>query len=774
MPYSNAIFHLDLESGSDASRTSLLSCVASNPSGTIVRITKTSHGLATGAVVDLTLFDSWLNGAWKITVISTSTFDLDGAVWQATVDNTGTVTPRGGSSWTDAWRTAAYAFTGSRVQDGDEVRIAKSTDFSIGNSTWATSSNIITLTSSTSLIDNCEANWQPVPAGFVAQGDTLFNMQGSSANGVRRTTSFSALLQNTRLAYRQTTSTLNLSSFTAITFVIINLSSIAIINNNFKLCLCSDTIGSTIVDTFPIVFGEILGPNRYFYMTISRQGGGALGSSIRSIALYTHTVTTGIATSLFSLCFDNISAINNTTSINLNSILYHSASNEYWQIKNIEQNNVVTLDFSTGRSVNLNNSKTYAGPNRTIPLRAINYQNSRLSGSSPIIDRSISIVGGWNKSSNIVDGATVFQHWYHNDSARRNRLDLRANDVSIHNIVFLRFGIFFNNGLNRSVNNLLINNCHFVGNATLSSNSFTVAAAITPEAGGGGPVNNHLLQNCTINQCGDPTLTSQALFLTDSRITNSSYKNCKFINNYESLLVSPQNIDVIENCRIENNSDFFYIQPAINKNLFKNTKIINCSFSSSLNNKDSISNEPVSSNTFGSTYSIAVIKNCQFSGSSSPYIDSSKRLITYSQNHDLSGYDYMFTNGGTINNLPTDRSGSTGEMWRLVLTDTTRTFRDPLNLNVSQFAVKANEMVTVAAWMKKDHATNCNGRLRVRGYQIAGVDEDVVATLADNTNWQQLFLFFTPTENGVITVEALAEYVSGNTNVYIDQINVTQ
>jgi hypothetical protein len=142
MAYSNAIFFVDDGSvsgtpGSDSARTPLTSCTASNPSGTITRITKVSHGLVTGAVVDLTDFDSWLNNAWKITKIDNDNFDLVGATWQTTGDASGTVTPRGGSSWADAWLTTQYGATSARIQPGDTIRHAKSGDpASVGGAQW--------------------------------------------------------------------------------------------------------------------------------------------------------------------------------------------------------------------------------------------------------------------------------------------------------------------------------------------------------------------------------------------------------------------------------------------------------------------------------------------------------------------------------------------------------------------------------------------------------------------------------------------------------------
>jgi hypothetical protein len=67
--------------------------------------------------------------------------------------------------------------------------------------------------------------------------------------------------------------------------------------------------------------------------------------------------------------------------------------------------------------------------------------------------------------------------------------------------------------------------------------------------------------------------------------------------------------------------------------------------------------------------------------------------------------------------------------------------------------------------------------LRVRYGQINWSDaaEDIIVNCPDNTNRNQVTLTFTPTEAGVVEIEALAWYVSSTTqSVIVDDIEITQ
>ena len=214
--------------------------------------------------------------------------------------------------------------------------------------------------------------------------------------------------------------------------------------------------------------------------------------------------------------------------------------------------------------------------------------------------------------------------------------------------------------------------------------------------------------------------------------------------------------------------------------IFKNSSILNAANQSLISTSENRRYLAVNS-TFDVTVQAGArstyFKNCLFTAATEfafTTVANGRDGRVFSEKHDQTNYDYIFIEGGTANTEDTDRSGATGKMWRLVLTSSNRDATYPLDLPVAQFPHASSGLVTVTAWLKKSHATNCNGRLRIKGGQITGYSSDLTATLADNTNWQQLTITFTPTDAGVFEVEALAEYVTANANVYIDEVTVTQ
>ena len=395
MAYTNAIYYINLASGSDAARTALTSCIASNPSGTITRITKTAHGLVTGAVVDLTLFTTWLNAAFKITVVDANSFDLDATTWQATADADGTVTPRGGMNWTDAWLTFTTGATAARLATGDTLRIAKTADeVSLGqNATWTDGSQTVTLTTAvTKKIEDAIVAW--TPSTNVTSATTNIRKIGATSTIITPSVAFTT----GKLAYRAIAGG-GTQDFSGYQYL--NLwyqTNIPTAAGTYKLCLCSDTTGDTIVN-------EVLLPSQLAntsYTPVSINYGAALGASIQSVAIYC-VIDAGAD----QIRINNIFASNGD--ISLKTLIGKTGDTNY---------NIQSIDGVTIKIDSNNTTSTGRGYSGTSSTQTLYYQvpyEITTTGIANTLTRTgnrgagLNICsGGWNTSTNLRDGMTVF------------------------------------------------------------------------------------------------------------------------------------------------------------------------------------------------------------------------------------------------------------------------------------------------------------------------------------------------------------------------------
>ena len=139
------------------------------------------------------------------------------------------------------------------------------------------------------------------------------------------------------------------------------------------------------------------------------------------------------------------------------------------------------------------------------------------------------------------------------------------------------------------------------------------------------------------------------------------------------------------------------------------------------------------------------------------------------------GNAYIYTDNGNIVSQNAT-AGGTGKEWKLSPTDAIRNSAYPLNLSVAKVAVAGSGQVTVKLYFKKS-GTGVAGALRVRYGQVTWSDaaQDIVVNCPDNTSRNQVTLQFTPTEAGVVEIEALAWYVSSTSqSVIVDDIEITQ
>jgi hypothetical protein len=146
----------------------------------------------------------------------------------------------------------------------------------------------------------------------------------------------------------------------------------------------------------------------------------------------------------------------------------------------------------------------------------------------------------------------------------------------------------------------------------------------------------------------------------------------------------------------------------------------------------------------------------------------------YSENHDGTANNVqIFCDGGLISKQSSVVHGSASHAWKFSPTSTNRSQYYPLNLPIAQIAVAASALVTVKAWMRRSN-TGLTGKLVCKGGQLAGVASDVsssITAIADT--WEQITVSCTPSESGVLEIEA--QFYGGTTyNGYVSDLEITQ
>lgn len=697
MPYSNGVFHIDLVSGSDAARTALTGCVASNPAGTTTRINKTAHGLVTGAVVDTTLFTSWLNGAWKITVVDADNFDLDDAVWQTTADPNGTVTPRGGASWADAWLTISSGATALRIQPGDKFKISKTADpVSFGiDATWTNTSKAVTLASALSKKVEDAVNGWTASANITAVGNTNRKL-GPTALQITPALAFTT----GKVAFKTIAGggTQDFSAYTHINFWIRPVTAAAIAANTYRISLCSDANGDTTVSAFNIP--AIPANVAWYPMSIAL--GGAMSANVQSVSI-SAIVDPGTT----AISINNIFA--STGGLSLLNLI--GKNNEvYYAIQSVD-NLTVNIDANSTTAA----GQGYSGATSTetlyyrVPLTIENsgtYATMQEAGTSAIQKNHYE--GGWNTGTDTLDGLTVLAN------------SITATGVPIS----------------------------FLSYNKLSNFVFSRFSAIAIVA-------NFLeLENIVFTSCVN------AISDTNQR-ADFYFKNVKFLN--LSGTPSFNGTVTLENCEFRNNT-------FNGTNLYGGNKLINCTFANNAS--------PAINFEFSGRYGdgAVLLRNCLIDQANEFASTNTRTGFIWSFDHDnTSGNHWGFTWGATINwQTAVKNTGAVGS-WMVAVTSNIRNSYQPVYFKLAEVAVAAGSLVTVKVWVKKDHATNGAAAIYVEdaAYNIAGVAASM-ATKADDTNWEELTLTFTPTEAGIVPIFAEAWHVASSSLAYFGPLTVTQ
>ena len=264
------------------------------------------------------------------------------------------------------------------------------------------------------------------------------------------------------------------------------------------------------------------------------------------------------------------------------------------------------------------------------------------------------------------------------------------------------------------------------------------------------------LNNCLISTSGEGIAFNSWYSTVNNCVSVLAYYRCLYQN---SLYGS----NVISNCKFYGSSIFGII--LINEVLLYTCDIAN-------NQSGDISFD--SADDIGTGAILA--RHLKLGSSTEVNAGGANRGILWSYDHDdTTSNHWGFTYQGTINWQTAVFQGADPGSWKVAVLGSSRTTLMPIRLKLAEVAVSASSLVTFKAWVKKDHATNVGAKIYVLGsdYTIDGVVA-ASATKANDTNWEELTITFTPTQAGVVDIYGEAWYSAGNSNVYFGSITVTQ
>lgn len=644
-----------------------------------------------------------------------------------------------GLTWTTAWKTMTFGATEPRTVPGDFIKVAKTNDPIAIGCLWTSGSKEVMLSAPRTLsIDDCESGWSAANGSAVSHL-TSSKKQRSACVGV----SVSSYAASTVYAYR-TIPVTDASTYQGLSFWY-RAESGVIGPDQWELCLCSDTVGATVVDRFPLPEHPAAG--RWMPLNVSRSGSGNLGSLIQSIALYT-TVTPPVSPHIVLL--DNIQATK-TDDLNLTSLISKNGSptggdEGFWGIQSISGSTVL-LDRDTNCDADsgfgyygmTEDVPTYIRETYKVPPAAtmltsslFNVNNSGTPGAHIVYS------GGWNTGSNVQDGQTYY------DGQNGLGLALYSNNrnfFSASRMSFYRFGsAFYSEGECVGYDINIPNACNNSNAAVMIKDRFLLGEVVlgnvnsngSPDVSGSGGV------SISGGSMDDLVHVKRALSNHDYGVSLECVNNVRLIG--PSLIANNECGVRAADCGAG-----IFVEDTIFDNINVDTS------------NDSSRLTLVNTTMTGSAVHFERLTNYGYSQK------------TLSHNHNSTGTNLISHGGGLITSMATTRPGGSGLMWQLLTSDPVRDSFNPLPLYAGQVYCIANVTTTIKAWLKKNHASQVNGRLAVRGRQLAGIPNDVTAVLSSNTGWQELSVSVTPIESGVVQVEVWAEYVSGHQPVYYDQ-----
>lgn len=740
-----SIFYIDLVSGSDAASgadwanawktISGGATAARIAPGDTIRISKTPDPVSIG------------NGQWTLNTQASGGFPATKSISAATNASPIEITTSAAHGYSTGDVIQVIGQMGNRAANGAWViTYVDATKFtlndSVGSGTGSYSGTtqkinskaIILETANTKVIDSCQIVWSNGVDGTasIATGEqkdasvSMFVTLDSSPNA------------NSLQAYHAT-SALDLSAYQYISFWIRNSAAIADATT-YTITLCSNADGTGVVDTF--VIPAIPSTARWIPLTIARTGGGNLGSNIASIALNTGATT---PTASSNIRFNNIIATK-TNGINLQSLISKNGSAQggtgaFYGIQSIN-GKVVLVDNNPNTVSNAGRGYYETSETCTTYIRET-YKTALAASSATVVSELldsgtlgnlISYEFGWTVNGT-QDGETYLDGL--NGQGYGIYASLKSyNSLNRIGYVRYRYSVYLSSALSNILSNISCCNCTASGiyNTLSFINTYNNIKCV-----------NSTNYGIDLQSAGNSIFNSLTLLNCDYGGLNLFDASLNMFNSVQSVNSSYYGVSLDKNC---SNNILKLLTTGLNASAYGAIgNIGNINYIKEASLADSLS---VTGMAMGSNAQLWSIKEDGVEGNNW-------------------GYFY----GSTYNWQTTTKYGTQPGAGKITITSSERNSAYKIPIKIAEIACEADKLVTVKAWVKKDHATNVACQIRVDTDAVTGVTGDTTVK-ADDTNWEELTLTFTPDFQSVCEIFFDSWYVSGNSNTYVGTISVTQ
>ena len=588
--------------------------------------------------------------------------------------------------------------------------------------------------------------------------------------------------------YKALGATYDFSAYKQISFLIRQSSGTLLATGGMSICLCSDTVGATPVDTLaiPALTGSATG--QWHRVTIDK--GSALGSSIQSIALYVDTD----AGAQLILLNDMVACKDSTSSdaISLQSLIGvpnstgagGDGSQTWYCIRSINAN---TITLETGPNADAaTNSRGYydGGANvgfftvyKRETIKTAYVASSSTAVQSPQISGSLGSLVAWSGGWNRTDMSTQTDETLFDGG---NGLGTGISTGSTTYNSFDKFGaVRYSTGIGPS-SGTLTTVSNFYGNCCDSGIVYHTSWSLSN------------VWTCNNSSRGITRLSSGGNNLTTTNvITNNNASDGFLLDNYNGVMTTTtacnntggggtsansQNMAMNTITCLRNGSVAFGpggLRNILNTYTFTGnaSNAINAITSDSLFiNGTSTNNNGTFANVGNNLFTVAYLYNATISDTTE-FVNLaawSNGLICSTRHDNTDNNHWGFTDGGTFNSQVSVRHTASGIAWQMNPTSANRSATYPLKMSLPPMTVPASS-TTIKVWLRRTN-TGLTMKLVCPGGRLPGVASDVSTSMtAAADTWEEVSIAITPTSAGVVELEVWA-YGGTTYTGYIDDM----